>query len=267
MSDTPEPAGASEKLIVSVKRKVATIELNRPDCLHALDFEVLKGLGDKIEELAANPKVRAIIIGTTGGRAFSAGLDTKWLVSGENVLDKVLTYGTRLSTLVHTVPVPVICRINGIATGWGFILSMCADFRIVADSPEVFFQLPEFNVNLFPATGAAYFAILNFGLAKAKEIIMTTRRYSIADMQNLGWITELVPAGELEERTFKFAVKLTKFSQVLVSLTKAAMNVEGDTMTKALLGLEEDCVAFIGKSPKFEETRQFVKELYDKWMK
>lgn len=246
-------------------RKVATIEINRPNSLHAMDGEVLKALGDEVERAVRDPKIRAIVVGSTGGRAFSAGLDTKWLTSGEGVMEEVLKLGTRLSSTIHHATKPVVCRVNGLAVGWGFIMAMCCDFRVVAGDANVFFQLPEFDVNIFPATGASYFAILNFGLNKAREMIFTRRRYSVQDLQNLGWITEVVPLAELEERTFKFALMLSKIPPALATTTKAAMALQADRFTNEMLQLEKDCVHFLAKSPKVSELRGFVEELRQKY--
>ena len=96
-----EGTESTDKLLVSIKRKVGIIEINRPDSLHALDIEVLEGLIKQLKAFQDDPKVRVILIGTTGGRAFSAGLDTKAIFEGgEEMKARVVKNGTILSGLI-----------------------------------------------------------------------------------------------------------------------------------------------------------------------
>lgn len=266
-SESDAPTG---KIVTRIKRKVGILTLNRPDVLHALDLEALQQFCAILDDWAENTRVRAILIRTTGGRAFSAGFDLKWIrAEGKAAIEHVLGYGTKITSTIHLIPKPTLVEINGLATGLGMIMSMAADFRFVADSDKIFFELPEFGINLYPATGAAYFSVLNFGMAMAKEMLFTGKRYTIAEMQRKAptFLTEVVPPDQLADRALKFAINLAKFSPGLMQVTKANMNMEGDRLTTAKLELEKDCARAMMRGFKASEVKQYVDDMYAKWGK
>jgi 2-(1,2-epoxy-1,2-dihydrophenyl)acetyl-CoA isomerase len=191
--------------------RVAWITMNRPDALNAwtrqLGLEMIRALDDA----AADPEVRAIVV-TGAGRAFSSGADLKagGLVGDDgkpDVLTELREVYNPLILRVRTVPKPVIAAVNGPAVGIGCSLALASDLIVAARS--AYFLLAFVNIGLGLDGGASHTLASRVGHARAFEIAYLGER--IAAERALGWnmINEVVDDEQLEPRVNELAQKLS----------------------------------------------------------
>jgi len=143
--------GNEEAVQLNIKDTIATIVLNRPEALNALNQDVWKGLRKVAESIKENPDVRVAIITGAGDRAFSAGLDLKMVASGgsgSRILFSKYREGydplyslKMILTMYEELAVPVIAAVNGYCLGAAMELILCCDMRLACDT--AIFGLPE----------------------------------------------------------------------------------------------------------------------------
>jgi enoyl-CoA hydratase/carnithine racemase len=162
--------------------------------VNALSTGVLADLDLRVGELAADPKVRAVVL-TGDGQYFSAGADVKEmatldLASAPEIARKGLALFARLAALRP----PVIAAINGLALGGGLELALACDLRIAGESAKL--GAPEVGLGLIPAYGGTQRLPRLVGVAKAKELIFTGAMISAAEGLKIGLVNRTVPAGQ-----------------------------------------------------------------------
>src|SRR5579875_2585845 len=150
-------AGGTElrTLICEQEGAVATVTLNRPEALNALNAAMLEDLGGVIAGLAADQAVRVILLTGAGQRAFAAGADIRELLatdeeSGREVSER----GQRVFNLIEGCGKPVIACLNGAALGGGLELALACTLRLAADTAVL--GLPEAKLGLIPGFGGVH---------------------------------------------------------------------------------------------------------------
>lgn len=203
----------SDTVLYDVQEAIATITLNRPESLNAMDTELLDTLVTIGRKAAEDTAVRCVVV-TGAGRAFCAGGDVKGMAgrSGEGGGRGVLNGWGRLreqeeiSRLLHEMPKPTIAAINGPAAGAGMSLALAADFRIMSDQARI---VPAFaKVGLSGDFGGTWFLQRLVGTQRAREIYMLadpiTPEQALADRI----VNRVVPHDRLMEETMALARRL-----------------------------------------------------------
>ena len=254
----------SDILLYEEKKGVAYITINRPDARNSLNAEILERIPKLMKEVDENRKIKVVVFRSTGDKAFSGGLDLKWVTSlGGNAISIVWSKATAVSEAIIKSPKIIISSVQASAVGWGTILFLNSDFRIVADKPDIFFQLPEVDVGIPAATGATLSPIIHLGLEKAKRMLLLCEKVNIDFMRDI--ITKVVPADKLIEETDNFAKLIAKHpNSHLMHLTKAAMNVMGQNLVEKFFAIEKECLdyAILAEKPKISD---FTNELWKKY--
>src|SRR5438309_1146703 len=190
-----------EEISYEVSAGVATVTLNRPKALNALNRQMTEELHKAVAEAAGDPAVRCLVI-TGSGRGFSAGADLSQLKDsyrkGEPVpLGDMLRdgYNRIILPIVH-MEKPVVAAVNGVAAGAGASLAFACDFRIASDQAR-FFQA-FIKVGLVQDSGASYFLPRLVGLAKAMELALLGDIIDANEALRLGLITKVVQHDSLE---------------------------------------------------------------------
>jgi enoyl-CoA hydratase/3-hydroxyacyl-CoA dehydrogenase len=186
---------------LSVTDGVATITINRPEVLNALDEEVVEQLGSRLDEALATPGLRAIIL-AGAGKAFVAGADLRFFVENieANAIERIVRFterGQELLRRIETAPVPVIARVHGMALGGGVELALAC--HAIICSTAAFFALPETGLGIYPGLGGTQRLPRIVGSALARRLILTGRRLSARDAVQAGLALEAVPPEELDE--------------------------------------------------------------------
>ena len=180
-------------LVRARERGVLTLTLNRPAQRNALDPELRDALAAALDEAAADPEVRGIVLTGAGG-AFCAGGD---LARFEDLHDAraYRHVSHRLTDLVASVErleKPVVAAIDGVVTGAGLALALACDWRVGSPRARVLFR--EGRVGLVPTHGGLTRLVKHLGLARAKEVLLGGEDLDAAGAHAAGLLTELAPA-------------------------------------------------------------------------
>ena len=190
-----------ETLVVGIDEGIATITLNRPEVLNALNNQVFTELALAADELNLNNSVSAVII-TGGDKVFAAGADIGQMATANAVdvatLDKP---SYRAFHLIENLPKPVIAAVAGYALGGGCELAMVADVRIAAEN--AMFGLPEIKLGIIPGAGGTQRLPRLIGAGRAKELIFSGDFIDSAEAWRVGLVNKVVPTEQLLSEAIK----------------------------------------------------------------
>lgn len=211
-----------EPILLKVNNHVAVVTINRADSLNAFNYETLLELQTKVEEIRANPEVRAIIFIGAGEKAFSVGADLKErkTLSDEKVKRNLYKIN-EVFTAIDTLPQPTIAAINGFAFGGGMELALACDFRFAAR--EALMGLTETSLAIIPGAGGTQRLPRLIGQAKALELILTARRLSADEAFSIGLLTNVVERKNLLEECLNFCSQLLRNGPIALQQAKFAI--------------------------------------------
>ncbi len=248
-------------ILSEVDGNIATLTINRPETLNALDVPTVLELERAFAELEDRDDVRAIIVTGAGDRAFVAGGDIADLNSRQG-----LAHYNEFGEVVHRVfrqielsDTPTIAAVNGFALGGGTELLLSLDIRILADTARL--GLPEITLGLFPGAGGTQRLIRQVPLCRAKEIMFAGDHISAEEAVAIGLANKVVPKAELMAEARAMAEKVAAKSPLILKLLKRTLNAGGDMPLasaiqheQAMIGLvldsedaHEGCTAFLEK--------------------
>lgn len=186
-----------EPVLLDVAGAVATLTINRPERMNAMDSHAHLALSDALDRVAADEAVRVVVLTGAGDRAFSAGRDLKELAEGDT--PEIAARWARITRLTDRFdyPKPVIARVNGLALGGGFELALACDVVVAADSAG--FALPEPRRGLIPFAGGVHRLPRQLPLKTAMGYLLTGRSMSAARAYELGLVNEVVSLDRLDE--------------------------------------------------------------------
>lgn len=250
---------AYETIIMQIEEGIATITLNRPEVLNALNDQVFNELADAASKLAADPEVRVVII-TGGEKVFAAGADITQMASASAV---DVTTGDKPShrafRLIENMPKPVIAVIAGYALGGGCELTLVADIRIAADNAQ--FGLPEIKLGILPGAGGTQRLPRLIGAGRAKELIFSGDFIKADEALRVGLVNKVVPADQLFIEAQKMAKRFVARGAVALRLAKSSVN-EGLRMDlEAGLQYEHRCFSLLfATEDQKEGMRAFIEK-------
>lgn len=193
-----------------------TVTINRPDVMNSLHPPANFELEKIFDEFQSDPDLWVAIITGAGERAFSAGNDLKFQASGGKL--EVPKTGFAGLTARYDLDKPVIAAVNGVAMGGGFEIALACDLIIAADSAT--FALPEPRVGLAALAGGMHRLPRMIPQKQAMGMLLTGRRVGAAEGQTLGFVNEVVPAGELMAAARKWAEQILECSPMSIRATK-----------------------------------------------
>src|SRR5213593_4586111 len=169
---------------------VATVTVNRPDALNALDLEHAGALRDTLEELAADEAVRVVVLTGAGEKAFIAGADIKYM-QALCVLEarRWGELGHECGRLLETMPKPTIAAINGFALGGGCELALACDIRYASANARL--GQPEVNIGVIPGWGGTQRLARATGIGFAKELVLTGRTVPADEARERGLVNAI----------------------------------------------------------------------------
>jgi len=229
VSNTPQPAQAPV-ILEGQQDGIATLVLNRPERLNALNNELAIAVNDALGRIAADQSFSVVII-TGAGRAFCAGGDLAAMAKGHQTgatqdLEQLLRAGMQMVLKMRTMPQPVVAAVNGAAAGAGMNLALAADIRIAAE--EATFGQNFAKVGLFPDYGGTYFLPQLVGPAKAAELFYTGDMIDAKTALALGIVNQVVPAAQLEATVKALAQKIAHGPALAIRAVKRALFASGE---------------------------------------
>ncbi|OMC02243.1 enoyl-CoA hydratase [Mycobacterium sp. NS-7484] len=209
-----------ETILVTRTDRVATIKLNRPKALNALNSQVMTEVTTAAAELDRDPSVGAIIV-TGNEKAFAAGADIKEMAE----LSFAEVYEAdffELWSKFAATRTPTIAAVAGYALGGGCELAMMCDILIAADSAK--FGQPEIKLGVLPGMGGSQRLTRAIGKAKAMDLILTGRTIDAAEAERAGLVSRLVPADSLIDEALAVATTIAGMSLSASRMAKEAVN-------------------------------------------
>jgi enoyl-CoA hydratase/carnithine racemase len=213
---------------------VAEIVLDRPAAMNALNTAMAQSIAKACRELAADTEVRAVLLRGAGEKAFCAGADLKErnAMTDAQILKQREVFRAAFGG-VRDLPQPTVAAVHGYALGGGCEFAMSCDI-IVADETAVF-GLPEVTVGLVPGGGGTQLTLRRLGAGVAADLVLTGRRLSIDEAEQLRLVAHRVPAGEARAKALEVAETIAGNSPVAVRAAKRALrNGWGVTLESAL---------------------------------
>ncbi len=210
-----------ETLLVERAEGIATVTVNRPDKLNALNSTVVRELAAVFAELCATDTRAAILTGA-GEKAFVAGADIAEMSELSAAEAQAFSEaGHRVGYAIENAPFPVIAAVNGFALGGGCELALACDFIYAADSAR--FGQPEVNLGLMPGFGGTQRLPRRVGIARARELVYTGDMIRAEDARAIGLVNQVVPASELMDRVRAVAKKIADKAPLGVRASKRAI--------------------------------------------
>lgn len=215
----------SDLLQFEIDNFVATITLNRPEKLNAFTDEMLEDWVAALDECRTDPAVRVIVM-TGTGRAFTTGGDVESFsasaaMTPERIKTKVSEGAQRLPRKICEIDKPVICALNGMATGGGLDIALACDIRFAAETAR--FAETYARMALIPGVGGAYLLPRIVGWAKALEMFWTGDWVDAREAERIGLVSKVFPDDELMQGTLAFARRVAEGAPMAVQLIKRVM--------------------------------------------
>jgi enoyl-CoA hydratase len=186
---------AYDTIALTVADRVATLTINRPDKLNALNDRVIAELGEAIDAVRENTDVGGVIL-TGAGRAFVAGADISELEKHGAISAKLLAQrGQDVFRRFETSPKPIIAAVNGFALGGGCELAMACHIRIASDAAK--FGQPEVKLGLLPGYGGTQRLPRLVGKGRALQLLLSGDMIDAQEAYRIGLVNRVVPANEL----------------------------------------------------------------------
>jgi Enoyl-CoA hydratase/carnithine racemase len=250
---------AYETLTLSVADRVATLTVNRPDKLNALNDRVIAELGQAIDALRENPDVGGIVL-TGAGRAFVAGADISELEKHGAVSAKALAQrGQDVFRRFETSPKPTIAAVNGFALGGGCELAMSCHIRIASDVAK--FGQPEVKLGLVPGYGGTQRLPRLVGKGRALQLLLTGEMIDAQEAYRIGLVNRVVPAGELSATAAAMMQTILANGPLAVAHCIEAVNAGYDLPLADALTLEATVFGLLAATDeKREGTRAFLEK-------
>lgn len=209
-------------VLVECEDAIALVTIAREQQLNALNIETIKLLDKEISALAADTKIKVVVITGAGSKAFVAGADIAEMkdMDQEQAQD-FAALGHGLMDRIEALPKPVIAAINGYALGGGCELALACDLRFAGDWARL--GQPEIGLGIIPGFGGTRRLAALVGQGKALELILSGERIDAKTALLLGLVERIYPADELMPKTMEFARGLSNYSLQALAAVKAAV--------------------------------------------
>lgn len=226
----------SEHIIYDVIGGVATLTLNRPKVLNAINYDLLEELDALLDKAAADDSLRVLIL-TGSGKAFAAGAD----IAQQAGMDpeeaaKWGQYGSGIFRKLELFPIPTIAVVNGYALGGGCEMAMACDLILAGEKAK--FGQPETGLGITPGFSGTQRLLRRVGVSKAKELIYTGRMIDAAEALSLGLADHVYPNDQLQEEALAMAQKIAGNAPAAVRYAKCAINEGAQTDIDAAIAIE-----------------------------
>lgn len=256
-------------ILYEVESRIATITINRPDKANSCNVDMLKKIHRSLIEADENEKVKCILIKSKGEKFFSAGYDLKDIQGSPEQARMITEWGRNVNETIVLLKKPVVVQVQGIAVGFGVLITLASDLRVFADrsKEELYLRLPEIAISAFPQTGATFLPLMAFGLTIAKNLLFTTDTVGVQELKNINFPTRVFPLETLEEDTLSFVKQLTKYKTEFLFFIKSMLAIMNKRYIKSCFDLEDECgkVAYEKGKKLMKELDNFIKGLHRKY--
>jgi len=250
-----------DNVIVERAEGVATLRLNRPQKLNALNRELISDLTSALRSLQGDEKVRAVVL-TGSGAAFSAGGDFEaiqalWkaspIESRRHLLD-----GLEVIKALYHLERPTVALVNGPAVGGGLSLALACDFVLAAEDAALSF--PFVRLGIVPDMGALYLVPRLVGMRRALELFLSGRTFTGKEAAEMGLITRALPREGLDAEGMRLARQLAEGATRALGATKTLLHHAMELDLERLLELEAHAQSLLWHTADHREAIAAFKE-------
>lgn len=214
-------------LLFSVENGIATITINRPDKMNALNKDVIADLSNAFDEVYSNKDIKSVILTGAGQKAFVAGADiTEFIELDANGGSNLARVGQdNVFNKIENCPKPVVAAVNGFALGGGCELAMACHFRLASENAK--FGQPEVNLGLIPGYGGTQRLAQLVGKGKAMEMCLTSHMADANEALAIGLVNHIATLDSLIERTTDILKIINTKSPMALGKVIACVNKAG----------------------------------------
>jgi 2-(1,2-epoxy-1,2-dihydrophenyl)acetyl-CoA isomerase len=250
-----EDAMAFETILFSIDNGAARLTLNRPDRLNAFTVEMHAELAEALAAVEADPSLRVLLI-TGAGRGFCAGQDLsdRAVAPGGDGVDLGESLEKRYNPLIRRIvslPVPVVCAVNGVAAGAGANIAFAADIVIAAKSAKFIQSFA--NIGLVPDSGGTFVLPRLAGQARALGLALTGEPIPAERAAEWGLIWKAVDDDQLIDEANGLVAKFAAAPTKGLAETKRAIRTAFSRTLDEQLDLERDLQRRLGKTEDYRE--------------
>lgn len=249
-----------DNLLITIENNIATVVINRPEKLNALNIATINDLHKAIKVLGKNKEIQVILLTGSGEKAFVAGADIS------EFAHFTIEEGTQLAfqgqellfNYIENLKTPVIAAVNGFALGGGLELAMACHFRIASENAKM--GLPEVSLGVIPGYGGTQRLPQLVGKGRAMEMIMTAGMITADEAKQYGLVNHVVPQEELINFCTVIAHKIIKNSPFAIGRAIKAINAN---FTEGKNGYETEIKNFgkcFGTDDFSEGTKAFLEK-------
>lgn len=229
-------------LLYAVNDRIATVTINRPEKLNALNATAKAELREMFALLKSDSSVDVVVITGAGEKAFVAGTDIKELTELNGETGKEFSAkGQEVFDMIEELGKPVIAAVNGYALGGGCELALACHIRIASEKAR--FGQPEVTLGIIPGYGGTQRLARLIGRGRAMEMILTGIQVDAAEALRIGLVNKVVSSADLMPRALAMAQVISSFGQPAIRMALKAVNatqnmglVEGQKLEAALFG-------------------------------
>ena len=226
-------------VITTREEPIATVQINRPDVLNALNEEVLDALVKELTALDDDDAIRCIVL-TGNERAFAAGADIKETFVTATPVSMLKQDLTSKWEAIRRIRTPIIAAVSGYALGGGCELAMICDVIVASETAQ--FGQPEINLGIIPGAGGTQRLTRTIGKYRANELILTGRRIKADEAKAIGLVAQVYPAASWLEDAKGLARTIAEKAPVAARLATEAVDLAWNSTLDA--GLEFERKAF-----------------------
>ena len=241
-----------ETLLLEVNQGIANLTLNRPEVFNAFNEQQSYDMLDALKKIEKDKSIRVVVL-TGAGKAFCSGQDLKSIAGSKNrsLSESLYKRYNPMIRAMRNLPVPIICKLNGVAAGAGCSLALASDMIVASENAtliEVFI-----NVGLVLDSGSSYFLPRLVGSARAFELSTMGSKVTAAQALEWGMVNKLVKPEELDAETTKIAEYYAKAPTKAIALMKKMLNKSFHSDLDTMLEYEAYCQEIAGKSTDYQE--------------
>ncbi len=241
-----------ETLLLTVSEGVATLTVNRPDKLNALNDQVVRELREAARQLAADSAVRGVILTGAGPKAFIAGADIGDLAKQGVLQGRARSLnGQAMLRAFEAMGKPVLAAVNGYALGGGCELAMACHVRIASENAR--FGQPEVKLGITPGYGGTQRLPRIVGKGNALQLLLTGEQIDAREALRIGLVTRVVPADQILAEAGKLMRAILANAPLALQLTMEAVDRGLDMTLEQGLALEADAFGLVAASDDMKE--------------
>ena len=254
----------SDTVLKDLEGRVALLTINRPDKLNALNQQVRDDMLARLDEIADDDGVGAVVITGAGEKSFVAGADIGEFAGRSPFDQREAMRSPRIFDVMASFPKPVIAMINGFCLGGGCELAASCDIRVASDTAR--FGQPEIKLGLIPGGGGTQRLPRLIGLGQSMRLILSGEMIPADEAARIGLVDLVAPADELRATTMGLAAKIAAMSPLTLRVAKEAIHASQRMAVEEGILYERDlfCLCFSSED-KEEGVAAFLEKRAAEW--